>query len=45
MPGEVVGGNQKIDQEWRATSELTPFKLSLQQSVAGKFLKRKPELN
>ncbi|WP_281558476.1 PDC sensor domain-containing protein [Thalassomonas sp. RHCl1] len=36
---------KKIDQEWRATAELTPFKLSLQQSVIGKFLKRKLELN
>ena len=27
------------DKEWRATKELTPFKLSLQTSPAGRFLK------
>jgi hypothetical protein len=28
------------DKEWRATKELTPFKLSLQTSAAGRFLKQ-----
>lgn len=31
------------DKAWRATKELTPFKLSLQTSPAGRFLKRQVE--
>jgi sensor histidine kinase regulating citrate/malate metabolism len=33
------------DQEWSSTKELTPFKLSLQESVAGEFLKNRIETN
>jgi hypothetical protein len=33
------------DQEWSNTKKLTPFKLSLQQSKAGEFLKNRIETN
>ena len=33
------------DQEWSSTKELTPFKLSLQQSKAGEFLKNRMATN
>lgn len=36
---------KKRDQEWSSTKELTSFKLSLQQSKAGEFLKNLVETN
>lgn len=36
---------KKIDNEWRSSKELTPFKISLQKTPVGNFLKRKMELN
>jgi hypothetical protein len=36
---------KKTDDEWKATKDLTPFKISLQKTPVGNFLKRKMELN
>ncbi|MEH6345414.1 MAG: PDC sensor domain-containing protein [Bermanella sp.] len=36
---------KKIDVEWKASKDLTPFKLSLQKIPVGYYIKRKVELN
>lgn len=36
---------KKIDTEWKASKDLTPFKTSLQKIPVGYYLKRKVELN
>lgn len=36
---------KSIDNEWKSTKELTPFKKSLQESLVGRFLKNKVNSN
>jgi len=36
---------KKADEEWKASKGLTPFKISLQKSPVGNFIKRKMRLN
>lgn len=40
-----LDGIKKLDNEWKATKNLTPFKLSLQQNEAGLYLKSIVEKN